>query len=297
MLQNTRNKQRVLTKCFIYIMSINGLGINKVNMELYGQTNNVQGSSNVTKPNSIFSVTKNADKSDTDQEVMKQIASEQKRLITEYNCTNYQKKAKQVEEALKNSHVPNLSQVSKSLTEKIGGVIQNIQNIFESLSTSLSGCKTEQEVNSAVEKIEQQLQQEKSKAAVYAQRGESAKALHFKLDPLYKDPEKTKLLEKIDINKITSELEEEPNLASLSENDNASSGDKKLNTNDKLNDLLEDDKISNVVTSLIKYLNNGEKDKILDDYVKGDNTQEKESIKNNNLFTTDFMKKKNPFST
>ena len=60
---------------------------------------------------------------------------------------------------------------------------------------------------------------------------------------------------------------------------------------------LKNDEISNVITSLIKYADGKEKDKVLDNYLKKDESQNNTAnTQNQTTFNADFFKnKKNPF--
>lgn len=121
------------------------------------------------------------------------------------------------------------------------------------------------------------------------------------------DEKQAKLLETIDMDKIEKQLLEPAN---LSKDEISDTDDPKADASKQIatKDNEQDDKISKIITSVIKYTETGEIDKLSEDFIKD---SPKDNQKNANettfgLFQTNYSnlfsnsninKKKNPFFT
>lgn len=238
-------------------------------------------------------------------DLTKKVQSSTGELLKKYDVSRYQKKADNIEKALQNSKVPNISGVGSSIKTNIKLQVHEIQNMLGSVSENLQNCKSEEEVKAALSDIESELQQKKHVINVLVQRGEKAKELDKVLGKIYSDPAKAKLAEKINIDKITTKLTEQVEAIDVSDihgNDNLSDEEKSNLVEEQFEAALKNDEISNVVDSLIKYVEKGEKDNILGDYLK-DDQDEQTSVSQNAVQTNEQgtynpfgLNKKNPYS-
>lgn len=224
----------------------------------------------------------------TEQQAMMQIANSQQKL-SKYEVSNQYKNIENIEKGLKNAQ---MCSVCSNLKGKVKDICDDFNSIMEALTNSDLGCKTEAEINDLIKEAELKLQQNQYKANVYSQRAIQAQKLGNKLEVEKNDPKKAALIEKIDLSKITAALTTEAEDAGL----NSIEDNKNDKTNNKaFEDALKNDEISNVIKSVMKYLDKGEKDKILDDFVKEDNTN-KQTIAQNNT-TNPFKQKFGMFTT
>lgn len=236
-----------------------------------GSDNNKISDSGSIFNNSKTDKTTKKDKTLNEQEVMFKIGNEQVKLAKEYSAGKSYQKTENIEKALKNSKVPGLSGVPTFAKSQIKSISDEINTLVESITTKCSNCKTEADIKNVIKEVESELMQKKHTANVLVQRTIKAQELDKALSKIYSDPQKAKLAEKIDISKIIDKLTgpvEEVNIDDIKGQDNIDDKSKDNAIAEKFDEALKNDEISNVVDSLIKYLNNGEKDNKLNDYMK-----------------------------
>ncbi len=269
--------------------SINSININKINMFNSG-TIKVPNSTTDSINNSIWSNQNKTQKEDgTNQKILDKVNEEQMRIANAHTIEQEQKQAKKAEQILKSSSIPGLSNVGTQLKTKIDTLASELRELVMSLLDKCANCQTTSDVEEKAKKVEQEIIQKRQEVVTYTQRMQKAVQLDAKISKLAADPEKSKLLTKIDLNKIESKFLEPTNL------NNTGAESIGSNTENSIENNTENDDISNIITSIIKYIETGEKNKQIDEYIKEDNNQQ-ESDKNNNfkLFTNN---KNNLFST
>ncbi len=216
-------------------------------------------------------------------------------ISSKYNISQQIKKSNNIEKFLKNSDIKGIPNVGSFVKTSVEDIAKEINGLNETLSIKLQNCKTEDEMKTAAKDVESKMQQLKFKANVYIQRGNSAIKLDEKLPQFARDPEKSKILDKIDIDKITKQLTEpaeDVDVGDIENNDDTDVNKKEQAKDEKFDEALKNDKITNVITSLINYIDKGEKNPILNDYIKEYKTTEQTNLfssnmasNNNNLFT------------
>lgn len=278
----------------MYIMStINGILSNIDSFSLNtGIKGNEQASFKQTNDVGIvrfsFNQSEKKDNNDSsglsERQVMQRAGNYMQMAAGKYGVSNNVKQGDNIEKALKDSKISGMCNVGSSIKIELRSIASDITNLIGQIFDKCANCKTEDEMKNAVKDIMEQLQQKKHKANVLTKRGQSAIQLNSKLSQAFCDPKKAALLEKIDIGKVVQALTksvEDVDLGSVKGNDSL---DEKAQEKaiDKLFDkALKNDEISNVVISLIKYMDKGEKDNILDDYIKDDNSQKTKNEGNN----------------
>ena len=283
-----------------------------------------QGLQGATKKASIFSATKTEQtknqvekNNSTDAEQVNAKKAEYiSKFSNKYNCVKQVSHVENIEKAMRFSRSPELQGVPATLKFLIEDIGKDIDSQIEQFSTSVSECKTKEEVETLAKEFEAKLQQKKHKANVYTQRAQKAQQLDSKLSSIAQDPKKSKLLDKIDMSKIVEKLTgpvEGVEVPESSENSDKTDDKKAEKMKDEAFDkALKDDEISNVIDSLIKYADGGEKDKILDEYLKKDENSNNKDDKHSQFalnpfgtaqtasgFDTNFLlkNKKNSFSS
>lgn len=254
---------------------------------------------------SIFTQNKISKSSDdkgnlSEEEIMQKATSYSQNFIKKYDCSKLRSKVENIEKSMRFSKNAELCSVPTNLKSSIKTIGDEIQSEINNFSSSVSSCKTEDEVKTLAKELESKLQQKKHQANVYTQRAQKAQQLDNKLMSIAADPKKAKILDSIDMSKIVQKLTEPVENVDISENSNKTQ--EKDNQNNKINkasfeEALKNDEISNVITSLIKYADGKEKDKILDNYLKKDENQNNTAnTQNQTAFNADLFKsKKNPF--
>ena len=267
-------------------------------------------------PNSVFGVecprgtsgvSKNSDTEDSaksknlsEAEINKKVATKTKAFIERYNCYNQLGKVENIEKNMKFSRNSKLLSVPSILKITIKSLNDEILKDIESFSLKTADCKTQEEVDKLTKEFEEVLQQKKHKAMVYAQRAQKAAELDRKLSSVASDPKKAKLTDNINIDKVIEKLTgpvEDIELSQKTDGENKADSSKDPQKYEEASEkALQDDEISKVVDSLIKYVDGGEKDKNLDEYLnKGkDNNTEQNMI---NPFGQKTTMAFNPFST
>lgn len=236
---------------------------------------------------SIWTTQNKTQKEDgTNQKILDKVNEEQMRIANAYTIEQEQKQAKKAEQILKNSSIPGLSNVGSQLKTKIDTLAGELRELVMSLLDKCANCQTTSDVEEKAKKVEQEIIQKRQEVVTYTQRMQKAVQLDAKISKLAADPEKSKLLTKIDLNKIESKFLEPTNLNNT--------GTESIGSNTDIENNTGNDDISNIITSIIKYIETGENNKQIDEYIKEDNNQQ-EPDKNTNfkLFTNN---KNNLFS-
>ena len=257
------------------------------------------------KGSSIFTqnkISKNDDnkKNLSEEEIMQKATSYSQNFIKKYDCSKLRSKVENIEKSMRFSKNAELCSVPTNLKSSIKTIGDEIQTEINNFSSSVSSCKTEDEIKTLAKELENKLQQKKHQANIYTQRAQKAQQLDNKLMSIATDPKKAKILDSIDMSKIVQKLTEPVENVDISENTNKIQ--EKDNQDNKINkasfeEALKNDEISNVITSLIKYADGKEKDKVLDNYLKKNESQNNTAnTQNQTTFNADFFKsKKNPF--
>lgn len=290
---------------YIYIEITNYFGIDKVNTTGINssettKTEKSSGNESIWTQNKTNSTTKE------NQDVNNKINEETTRLSSQYSIATENKEAKKAEKILSDSNIPNLSRVGTQLKNNIETLGKNLNQLIDSVNEKCSGCKTTSEVEAKVKELEQEISQKKQEIVIYVQRMQKAVQLNSKFLNL-NDEKQAKLLETIDMDKIEKQLLEPAN---LSKDEISDTDDPKADASKQIatKDNEQDDKISKIITSVIKYTETGEIDKLSEDFIKD---SPKDNQKNANettfgLFQTNYSnlfsnsninKKKNPFFT
>lgn len=272
------------------------------NTSLLGNTCSTQ---KAVKGSSIFTqnkISKNDDnkKNLSEEEIMQKATSYSQNFIKKYDCSKLRSKVENIEKSMRFSKNAELCSVPTNLKSSIKTIGDEIQTEINNFSSSVSSCKTEDEIKTLAKELENKLQQKKHQANMYTQRAQKAQQLDNKLMSIATDPKKAKILDSIDMSKIVQKLTEPVENVDISENTN--NIQEKDNQDNKINkasfeEALKNDEISNVITSLIKYADGKEKDKVLDNYLKkNENQNNTANTQNQTTFNADFFKsKKNPF--
>lgn len=288
-----------------FISSITALNLHDYTLS----TENTASSGKTQDASSIFTQNKtsktNEDKKNLPAEqIAQKVADYSNNFIQKYDCSKQKAKVENIEKSMRFSKNPQLCSVPANLKNSIKMIGDEIVSEINNFSSSASSCKTEDEVKTLAKELESKLQQKKHQANVYTQRALKAQQLDNKLMSIASDPKKAKILDTIDMDKIVQKLTEPVENVKISEETNST--EEKDDKNDKgkkevFENALKNDEISNVITSLIKYADGQEKDKILDDYLKkedSNNNTPKEPTENLFALNTNFStKKKNPFSS
>ena len=301
---NEKNCKYIL---YIYMEITNYFGIDKINIT---GTNSSAGTTKTEKSSANESIwTQNKTNSTTkeNQDVSKKINEETTRLSSQYSIATENKEAKKAEKILSDSNNPNLCRVGTQLKNNIETLGGTLNQLIASVKDKCSSCKTQSEVESKVKELEQEISQKKQEIVIYAKRMQKAVQLNSKFSNL-NDEKQAKLLETIDMDKIEKQLLEPANVSKdeIADTDNKKEADtsKQIAIKDNSND----DEISKIITSVIKYTETGEIDKLSKDFIKDSS---KDNQKNTNettfgLFQTNYTnlfsnsninKKKNPFFT
>ena len=80
------------------------------------------------------------------------------------------------------------------------------KELISSINEKCNNCTTSSQVEERVKEFEQEIAQKRQEIVTYTQRIQKAVQLDAKFSKFASDPEKAKLLDKIDMNKITSKL-------------------------------------------------------------------------------------------
>ena len=305
MLQKTRKlKWPQINKLYINMSLLNSVTALKTfsNTSSLGNTCStpkaVEGSSIFTQNK----ISKNDDnkKNLSEEEIMQKATSYSQNFIKKYDCSKLRSKVENIEKSMRFSKNAELCSVPTNLKSSIKTIGDEIQTEINNFSSSVSSCKTEDEIKTLAKELENKLQQKKHQANIYTQRAQKAQQLDNKLMSIATDPKKVQILDSIDMSKIVQKLTEPVENVDISENTN--NIQEKDNQDNKINkasfeEALKNDEISNVITSLIKYADGKEKDEVLDNYLKKNESQNNTAnTQNQTTFNADFLKsKKNPF--
>ncbi len=278
--------------------SINSININNVNIFNTGTTQSAN-STMASANESIWTAQDKAQKGNGGkQKILEKINSEQMRIATKYTIEQEQKQAQKAQKILSDSSIPELCNAGTQLYTKIDTLGCELKQLIASVNDKCANCTTSSQVEEKVKEFEQEIAQKRQEVVTYTQRIQKAVQLDAKFSKLASDPEKAKLLEKIDMNKITSKL-----LEPTSTNNTDTEEINENNTGNTLEDNTDNDDITNIITGIIKYIETGEKDKQIEDYIKESNNKQEDnasnntfSIGNNNLFSLNNKdENKNPF--
>lgn len=256
--------------------SVSADGLSKANTIPCIWTNKV----NATKTN------KSEDSQD-DQKIVQKIISEQNRLSKTYNVKKQFTQAQNLEKALKRSDFCLVASTAKNTIKEI--MEDKIPEILGSIADRCADCKTEDEVKNVIKDIEAELMQQKHIANVYTMRTQKAQELDNKLSKLDEDTRK-----KIDTSKLVDELTKTPEQVDIG-NVNNDTENSDTNISAKFDEALKNDEITQITDKLINYIESGEKDEALKDYIKNDSSENSKSNLHPNLNLFSTQKNKNPF--
>ena len=278
--------------------SINSINFNNLNILNTATTKNVNTTNSINE--SIWTAQGKTQKDNGEkQKILEKINSEQTRIATKYTIEQEKKEAQKAEKILSDSSIPGLSSAGAQLYTKIDTLGCELKELISSINEKCNNCTTSSQVEERVKEFEQEIAQKRQEIVTYTQRIQKAVQLDAKFSKFASDPEKAKLLDKIDMNKITSKL-----LEPASKNNAGTEDIGEINRGSTEEENTGNDDISNIITGIIKYIETGEKDKQIDGYIKGstDNKQEGDisnntyPFKNNRLFSLNNKdENKNPF--
>lgn len=134
-------------------------------------------------------------------------------LAKSVNTAELSKQAKKISKLLENSVVGQLPRVGLFIETEVDAIGKYTELILDRSFSELSNCKDKSEVQNCVQRAMQEIQKEILKGKIYIKRGYKAIELDKKLSPIYNDPDKTKLVQGINIERIINALTSEPNVA------------------------------------------------------------------------------------
>jgi len=203
------------------------------------------------------------------------------------------KKAEDIKQVLGGSGIPNMPIVGDFIYTGLNSLAENLNSLYKEYGTKSGACKTKSDAQSLCTEIIEELKQIESKANTYMQRGKKAIALNNKMQSIFNDPEKAKFAEKLDLGSITDNLMQPVE-------DNETNNTEEIEGNDGVSasaeiseQALQDDESSKIVDAAIKYINTGETDTILSNYIKNDTPNEGNRPQTNPFNTPNAP---NPFS-
>lgn len=254
--------------------------------------------------NSIFAdnsikTTDKEDKTTTAQgKLMLKLTNKQAEFAEKYNCSKELKQVEKIEQSMRYSKSGALSNVPTNLKDTIKQLGKEIVETINNMLESCSKYKDEASLESYLKDCETELRKKKQEAKVYAQRAYKARELDNKLTEIQSDPKKSKLIERINLDAIADKLTGPVENLEVSEKTGNSGKSENSDEEPGLEDLdksQQKDEISEVITSIIKYVDDGEQDKNLKGYIKDEKQPEnKENPFTTNPFQSFNAKKKNP---
>lgn len=279
---------------------VDGIGnIGKLHEITYFEKTSLSSTKNTDNSSSIFSTAKSALNNNVTGEGsdITDIIQEKTAVLFEKSLsTDKLKEGSKIKDALKGSKVPNMELVGNTIETELKSISKNIIRILDSSMSRLQSCQSEADVDKVIKDIEQEVQNEKNKISAYVKRGQKAVELEKVLAPIYTDPAKENAAKNIDIDKITQDILSTPDIEEA-KNTSEPKGENKILQNAK--NSIDEDKVSQGLDDLIKYIKTGEKDDKngkLGEYIPNDNTPESLNQQKNNSSNNFFNQfvKKNP---
>lgn len=286
--------------------------INNVNIYSTGifknsntNTAGLNNTQNTGGQNSIWALDKSQNTTNNNNdEITTKIYDEATRIATTYDINPLKQTAQKAADRLNETSIQALGSVGTKLYSTIQTKSDEFYSLLKSIGNECKGITDPEELENKIKSIEKEIIKKRQEISTCSQRMQLAVQLDTKLSNLANDPEKAKLLKNVDMEKIAEKLLELPQTVN-SEPESSDTEETGKLTKTKSDEGIsgnENDEILNIISSIVKYAETGEKDKTAENYINNDKMQ------NSDDTTTGLFKfetgnpfgqtqKKNPFFT
>lgn len=247
--------------------------IDKINtINNYGFSNTINAAEVKNSDSSIFITAAKTEKNNNDKNTnsnnMQKVNNLQKQIAGNIVPTKLTKEAKQINDKLEKSKVPNMTLIGKFIKDSIENICAGVGEIAEKASNIKVDGKTEEEIDSEISRLKEELDALTAKAKAIVARGNKAVELDGKLTPLLNssdDGNSTDTRIKNVMDKVYKGITEDINMESISGENSTGKNESSNNTGyltkggSTTEDIENNDEITKDMKELIDALNNKEK--------------------------------------
>lgn len=247
--------------------------IDKINtINNYGFSNTINAAEVKNSDSSIFITAAKTEKNNNDKNTnsnnMQKVNNLQKQIAGNIVPTKLTKEAKQINDKLEKSKVPNMTLIGKFIKDSIENICAGVGEIAEKASNIKVDGKTEEEIDSEISRLKEELDALTAKAKAIVARGNKAVELDGKLTPLLNssdDGNSTDTRIKNVMDKVYKGITEDINMESISGENSTGKNESSNNTGyltkggSTTEDIENNDEITKNMKELIDVLNNKEK--------------------------------------
>lgn len=247
--------------------------IDKINtINNYGFSNTINAAEVKNSDSSIFITAAKTEKNNNDKNTnsnnMQKVNNLQKQIAGNIVPTKLTKEAKQINDKLEKSKVPNMTLIGKFIKDSIENICAGVGEIAEKASNIKVDGKTEEEIDSEISRLKEELDALTAKAKAIVARGNKAVELDGKLTPILNssdDGNSTDTRIKNVMDKVYKGITEDINMESISGENSTGKNESSNNTGyltkggSTTEDIENNDEITKDMKELIDALNNKEK--------------------------------------
>lgn len=247
--------------------------IDKINtINNYGFSNTINAAEVKNSDSSIFITAAKTEKNNNDKNTnsnnMQKVNNLQKQIAGNIVPTKLTKEAKQINDKLEKSKVPNMTLIGKFIKDSIENICAGVGEIAEKASNIKVDGKTEEEIDSEISRLKEELDALTAKAKAIVARGNKAVELDGKLTPILNssdDGNSTDTRIKNVMDKVYKGITEDINMESISDENSTGKNESSNNTGyltkggSTTEDIENNDEITKDMKELIDALNNKEK--------------------------------------
>ncbi len=247
--------------------------IDKINtINNYSFSNKINAAEVKNSDSSIFITAAKTEKNNNDKNTnsnnLQKVNNLQKQIAGNIVPTKLTKEAKQINDKLEKSKVPNMTLIGKFIKDSIENICAGVGEIAEKASNIKIEGKTEEEIDSEISRLKEELDALTAKAKAIVARGNKAVELDGKLTPILNssdDGNSTDTRIKNVMDKVYKGITEDINLESISDENSTGKNESSNNTGyltkggSTTEDIENNDEITKNMKELIDVLNNKEK--------------------------------------